>query len=385
MSDKLETPQRRGNPQMSRLKALKKKKTKKTTPRSKRKSPGEKKVIVTSKDKKGNGKIGSELAVSLSNSEEQEDKKQSNAENASDMNIANKPFIWKDNRENELEIRLEKLNKILSEIKEEKIQKIRESVSKWEAKYERRLMDLELSMLNFEKRCRYDKAELNEQISRVEEMSDMNTVMRQRIEKRLIAHGVATQSEHTKQKILTVTLNMLRGILYYAAQIRDAFTPRNPNFVKTDDDSSTMSSIQPKEGNLTSGAVAVPREDSSTSSTPRKEKEDLSTLWPVEKPSEEGLNVAAAANKKQCTSITRTTTKSKENDLSSSPATDPKEYSQVAITRSKSSDDVSLLNTDSKRKEDASTTGTSSMKERHALSPNITLTPKDSSVKTAKE
>ncbi|EYB93462.1 hypothetical protein Y032_0182g904 [Ancylostoma ceylanicum] len=185
-----------------------------------------------------------EAIASLSPVETNENKKDSKNEVISvpvesgspELNIASKSFVWRDNRDNELEIRLEKLNKILSEIKEDKIRKIKESVAKWEAKYEKRLIDLELSMQNFEKKCKYDRAELSEQISRVEEMSDVNMALRQRIEKKLIAHGTASQPEQNRQRILTLALNMLRGILYYTAQIRDAFMNINRPALKPKED-----------------------------------------------------------------------------------------------------------------------------------------------------
>ncbi|KAL6739650.1 hypothetical protein Aduo_013081 [Ancylostoma duodenale] len=185
--------------------------------------------------------------ASLSPPESNENKKDSNYEGISlpmesgspELNIASKSFVWRDNRDNELEIRLEKLNKILAEIKEDKIRKIKESVARWEAKYEKRLIDLELSMQNFEKKCKYDKAELSEQISRVEEMSDVNMALRQRIEKRLIAHGTVSQPEQNRQRIITMALNMLRGILYYTAQIRDAFLNMNRPTLKPKEDTPT--------------------------------------------------------------------------------------------------------------------------------------------------
>ncbi|PIO64211.1 hypothetical protein TELCIR_14170, partial [Teladorsagia circumcincta] len=69
---------------------------------------------------------------------------------------------------------------------DEKIRRIRESVKNWEEKYEKRLSELESSMLRFAERCQSNKAELND------------------------------------QRFLTMTLNLVRGILYYTAQIRDA-------------------------------------------------------------------------------------------------------------------------------------------------------------------
>ncbi|KAK6018029.1 hypothetical protein OSTOST_16436 [Ostertagia ostertagi] len=107
---------------------------------------------------------------------------------------------------------------------DEKIRRIRESVKNWEEKYEKRLSELESSMLRFAERCQSNKAELNDQINRVEEMSEANMAIRQRIEKKLVVHGPTLQSES-----LTMTLNLVRGILYYTAQIRDAlWYPRTP-------------------------------------------------------------------------------------------------------------------------------------------------------------
>ncbi|VDM85967.1 unnamed protein product, partial [Strongylus vulgaris] len=171
--------------------------------------------------------IQSWAAVSLS-PPENGDKKANNEGNSPvfsdipEVYFTNKSFVWLDNRENELENRLEKLNKILSEIKEEKIQKIKDNVAKWQSKYEKRLLDLEQSMLNFEKKCKYEKVDLNEQISRVEEMSDTNVAVRQRIEKKLVAYGAKLKSGQN-QRFLTVIVNMLRGLLYYMAQFRDTF------------------------------------------------------------------------------------------------------------------------------------------------------------------
>ncbi|VDL83595.1 unnamed protein product [Nippostrongylus brasiliensis] len=70
-------------------------------------------------------------------------------------------------------------------------------------------------------------------ISRVEDMSETNTTIRQRIEKKLFVHGPIIQSENP-HTLLTLTLSLIRGILYYTAQIRDLIF-RAPAPRKTDE------------------------------------------------------------------------------------------------------------------------------------------------------
>ncbi|WKY05021.1 hypothetical protein Q1695_005770 [Nippostrongylus brasiliensis] len=144
-----------------------------------------------------------------------------------------KSLLLADMNNSELTERLEKLNAVLQELKEEKIRHLKESVKAWEEKYSQRLSDLEFSILRFQDRCKLQSSEINDQISRVEDMSETNTTIRQRIEKKLFVHGPIIQSENP-HTLLTLTLSLIRGILYYTAQIRDLIF-RAPAPRKTDE------------------------------------------------------------------------------------------------------------------------------------------------------
>ncbi|CAJ0602555.1 unnamed protein product [Cylicocyclus nassatus] len=225
LSDKL--AQESANPQFSRMKSLQRKTKQKTRARgTKRKTP-EKKVVHSEKDETVKP---SEAAVAFSPPDDE------HISEISEVYFTNKSFVWHDSGENELENRLEKLNKILSEIKEEKVQKIKDSVAKWQSKYEKHLLDLEQAVLSFQRKCKYEKADLNEQINRVEEMSDINVAVRHRIEKKLSAYGHRMESGQT-QTLFSMFLNMLRGLLYCMAQIRDAFMGTGNDALKAKDSS----------------------------------------------------------------------------------------------------------------------------------------------------
>ncbi|KAJ1348162.1 hypothetical protein KIN20_003405 [Parelaphostrongylus tenuis] len=142
---------------------------------------------------------------------------------ASQMNRGDeKALIWNDYREDELKARLDKLQKLLDKIKEERLHQLRTKMLKWQEKYIRRLLELEIAMKDFERKSREDKAQIGEQISRIEEMSDINNAIRQRIEKR-IAHLLPKMDPQENNFCFTaIIVNFVRVILYYAANIRDA-------------------------------------------------------------------------------------------------------------------------------------------------------------------
>ncbi|XGW32171.1 hypothetical protein V3C99_010386 [Haemonchus contortus] len=215
------------NPQLIRLRSLTKKtKLKTKTPRSKRRSVSQRSANPAEKEERK-----PQILLSMEKPREVFGEAQSSPkEKPLELTSGHveKSLTWIDLRDDELERRLEKLNRVLQDVKDEKIRRIRESVKNWEDKYVKRLSELESAMLKFAERCQIDKSELNDQISRVEEMSDTNVAIRQRIEKKLIVHGPTLNSE-SNQRVLTLTLNLVRGILYYTAQIRDAlWYPRTP-------------------------------------------------------------------------------------------------------------------------------------------------------------
>lgn len=223
------------NPQLTRLRTLtKKSKPRSKTPRSKRRNALQKMAYQARMEELWKGenaqqqqpiRLSAEDAIEHVMADIRTAQKEPSSQELGPPN-GEKSSIWSDTRESELERRLEKLNKALLEIKDDKIRRLRESVREWEEKYDRRLYELEMAMRRYEQRCKIERAEVNDQLSRVEEMSDANVVTRQRIEKKLVLHGPNLQSE-SNRRFLTVVVNIVRGILYYTAQIRDAlWAPR---------------------------------------------------------------------------------------------------------------------------------------------------------------
>ncbi|KJH41454.1 hypothetical protein DICVIV_12569 [Dictyocaulus viviparus] len=239
------------NPQMRRLKELNKKKSSamKALRNQRRKSTSRKKSVQSNPE--SDSKSSNDAAnISMSPVEKNKDKKPSVAAEPvlkevtpPDLSPKGEETSWNNHREDELEARLDKLNKILGLIKarscttfhvyyrnsnfrEDKVLRLKDSVAKWHEKYDKQLLNLELSMKDFETKCRNDKVEISEQISRVEEMSNTNYTIRKRIEKRLEQNAPRMQLEENNRYFTTFTVNFVKSILYYTAQIRDTFWRR---------------------------------------------------------------------------------------------------------------------------------------------------------------